>query len=98
MLIVSFGGLHPLVTASVLLPVLQRIPTGVSDLSLAAAVLLGWGAAVIVAIWAVPVMIASSVFEVPAQRLVLGANLRFAALLIVVGVFILGIVQAAGLI
>lgn len=79
-------GVHPLVTASVLLPLLHTLPTGASDLAIALAVLAGWGSAVIVSMWVVPVIVGSSMFQVSPNRLAFGANFRVAIEFLVLAV------------
>ncbi len=78
MLTTSLLGLHPIVSASCLLPVLTSI-TKLHGLVVIGSVLLGWMLCVMLSGFVVPVMYAASVFDVRVGGLVMGRNLRFCA-------------------
>lgn len=85
----AFIGLHPLVTVSVVVPLLARLATGCPPALIAAAALAGWGAANMVSVWAVPVLVAAHAFGVPTRQLVWGPNLAFAAAVAAAGAAVL---------
>lgn len=85
----AFVGLHPLVTVSVVVPLLARLATGCPPALIGAAALAGWGAANMVSVWAVPVLVAAHAFGVPTRDLVWGPNLVFATGTAIVGALVL---------
>lgn len=80
-LIASLGylGVHPMITATLMLPVLAGTNRQLADLAVAYIVVLGWGLSSMVSIWQLPVASAATTFEVPVRRLAFGRNLHFVA-------------------
>lgn len=72
----SLLGLHPIVSASLLLPVLASIAK-LHSLVATGSVLLGWMLCVVLSTFVVPVLYAASLFEVRPGELARGRNLRF---------------------
>lgn len=73
----GYAGVHPMITATLLLPVLAEVNRGVADLVLAYIVVFAWALSSLTAIWTLPVASAATSFDVPVRRLALGRNLRF---------------------
>lgn len=88
-------GLHPMIGASVLVPVLAGGAFGVNDVVLVEAAVFAWGLSAIVAIWTLPVAVASTMFRVPVKALGAGRNLTYAAVYAVCAVAFLGAVNFA---
>ncbi len=78
MLATSRAGLHPIVSASCLLPALAAIDK-LHGLAVTGSVLLGWMLCVLLSRFVAPVMFAAALFDVPQAKLVGGRNLRFSA-------------------
>jgi hypothetical protein len=72
-------GLHPMVSASVIVPAYVAIGLPIADVVLSHVVVLAWSLSAMVAAWTLPVVVTSAAFEVPVRRLVFGPNLRFVA-------------------
>lgn len=72
-------GLHPMVSASVIVPACIALRLPIADVVLSHIVVLGWALSSIVAAWTLPVVMTSGAFGVPVRRLVFGPNLRFVA-------------------
>jgi hypothetical protein len=70
-------GLHPMVSASVVVPGYLALGLPIADVVLSHVVVLAWSLSAMVAAWTLPVVVTSAAFEVPVRRLVFGANLRF---------------------
>lgn len=75
----GFCGLHPMISATVMLPLLRSVPLGISDVVLMETVVFGWGLSATVSIWALPVVAAAALFKVPVRHLALGRNLVYVA-------------------
>ncbi|HSO06597.1 MAG TPA: hypothetical protein VLW45_05135 [Pelomicrobium sp.] len=86
-------GLHPMIGASVLVPVLAGGAFGVNDVVLVEAAVFAWGLSAIVAIWTLPVAVASTMFRVPVKVLGAGRNLAFAAIYAAGAIALLGAVN-----
>jgi hypothetical protein len=71
-------GFHPVIGASLLFP-LQASMSALDPVVAAASVMVGWMVGILVSAFAVPIMFASTVFQVPAWRLVTGRGLRCVA-------------------
>ena len=80
-LLVALGlaGLHPMIGATILLPVLAGGAFGVCDLVLVNTAVFAWGLSATVAIWTLPVAAAATAFAVPVRVLSTGRSLWFAA-------------------
>lgn len=72
-------GLHPMIGATILLPILAGGAFGVCDAVLVETAVFAWGLSATIAIWTLPVAAASSMFRVPLRALATGRPLRFAA-------------------
>lgn len=75
----GYIGIHPMVTATVLIPLLAEANRAFAPVTVAYAVVFGWALSSMVAIWTMPVSSAATMFDVPILRLTLGRNLAFAA-------------------
>lgn len=75
----GLAGLHPMIGATILVPMLTGDNFGVCDVVLVETAVFAWGLSAIVAIWTLPVAVASSMFGVPLRSLATGRPLRFAA-------------------
>lgn len=73
-------GLHPMIGASLLVPVLAAGSFGISPPVLVAAVVFAWGLSATISIWTLPVAVAASTFGVPVAQLYTRRALAFAAL------------------
>jgi hypothetical protein len=73
----ALAGLHPIVTATVLFALLEPVGDQLPDLVEIQIVLFGWMAGAMVSYASLSIVAASSLFEVPVGRLVLGVNLRY---------------------
>ncbi|MEO8079384.1 MAG: hypothetical protein ABI641_02565 [Caldimonas sp.] len=87
-------GLHPMIGATVLVPLLAGGAFGVSPVVLVAAAVFAWGLSSTISIWSLPVAAASSIFRVPLRALSAGRPLRFAALYAVAAIAYLGAANA----
>jgi hypothetical protein len=72
-------GLHPMISASVIVPTYVAIGLPVADLVLSHIVVLAWSLSAMIAAWTLPVVVTSAAFGIPVRRLVFGPNLRFVA-------------------
>ena len=77
MTVLGLAGIHQVVTATVMLVLFGTLPIGVSDLALMQAGLLGWAFSSMTGLSAVSVAAASTMFNVPLERVAYGANIRF---------------------
>lgn len=73
----GFAGVHPMISATLMLPLLVEAHRQLADLVVAYVVVLAWLLSSLVAIWTLPVASAATNFDVPVRRLALGRNLRF---------------------
>jgi hypothetical protein len=73
----ALAGLHPIVAATVLFALLEPVGDQLPDLVEIQIVLFGWMAGAMVSYASLSIVAASSLFEVPVGRLVLGVNLRY---------------------
>ena len=81
-LLVALGmiGLHPMIGASVLAPILAGGAFGVSDLVVVNTFVVAWSLSATIAVWMLPVAMAATIFKVPVAALGRGSNPRFAAI------------------
>jgi len=77
--VLGIVGLHPMVSASVIVPACIALRLPIADVVLSHIVVLGWALSSIVAAWTLPVVMTAGAFGVPVRRLVFGPNLRFVA-------------------
>jgi hypothetical protein len=73
----GYAGLHPLISVTLMVPLLAEAHRLLSSLVAAYIVVFGWLLSSLVAIWTLPVASAATNFGVPVRRLALGRNLRF---------------------
>lgn len=95
MLLAGALGLHPAISASVLLGVFANLPDAVARLSLAEALIIGWSLAVTISPVGVTVMVASQMFRVPYSKLLLSRNLVTALMVGAGGAGVLSLLDAA---
>ena len=74
----GFAGLHPMITVTLLVPLLAEVHRQFADLVVAYIVVFAWRLSSLSAIWTLPVASAATNFDVPVRRLAFGRNLRFA--------------------
>tara|TARA_R110002126_G_scaffold36678_20_gene111310 strand:- start:6312 stop:7643 length:1332 start_codon:yes stop_codon:yes gene_type:complete len=91
----SLAGIHQLVSIIVVLVVFMPLDTGVSDIVMMEAALVGWGFASMVGVTAVSTATASAMFKVPRAQLIFGPNLVFVA---VFGTLCVGLLTLADVI
>ncbi|MBS0319746.1 MAG: hypothetical protein JSR18_04330, partial [Proteobacteria bacterium] len=72
-------GLHPMVGASVLVPLLAAHPSGISPPVLVAGAVFAWGLSAAISIWTLPVASAATSFGVPVTRLWTRQSVVYAA-------------------
>lgn len=77
--IAALAGIHQLVSIIVVLVVFMPLDTGLSDVVMMEAALIGWGFASMVGVTAVSTATASAMFRVPRIQLIFGPNLAFVA-------------------
>ncbi len=70
-------GLHPLVTAGVVIPVTVSMGMPIAPPVLAHVVILAWSLSGMIAAWTLPVVVTAAAFDMPVRQLVFGANVRF---------------------
>ncbi len=80
MCVAGLLGVHPIVSATMLLVLLARLPHDVTDLALMLAVLVGWALAAMVSVSGISVVISSALFRIPPERLIRGQNIVFVAI------------------
>lgn len=90
--IASLAGVHQLVSIIVVLVIFMPLDTGLSDVIMMEAALVGWGFASMVGVTAVSTATASAMFRVPRVQLIFGPNLKFVA---VFGMLSVGLLTAA---
>jgi hypothetical protein len=74
-------GLHPMIGASLLVPVIAAGAFDISPPVLVAAVVFAWGLSASISIWTLPVSVAATAFNVPVARLWTRSSIRFAIVL-----------------
>lgn len=94
MLLAGALGLHPAISASVLLGVFAGLPDAVARLSLAEALIIGWSLAVTISPVGVTVMVAGQMFRVPYPKLLLSRNLVTALAVGIVGAGVLALLDS----
>lgn len=90
----AVAGLHPIVAATILFALLEPVAGALPDLVEIQVVLFGWMAGAMVSYASLSIVAASSLFEVPAGRLVLGVNLRYLVGLAVAAALVQALVLA----
>jgi hypothetical protein len=74
-------GLHPMIGASLLVPVIAAGAFDISPPVLVAAVVFAWGLSASISIWTLPVSVAATAFNVPVARLWTRSSIKFAIVL-----------------
>ena len=69
-------GLHPLVTAGVVVPLTISSGLPIAAPVLAHVVILAWSLSGMIAAWTLPVVVTATAFDVPVRHLVFGANVQ----------------------
>ncbi len=87
-------GLHPMIGASLLAPVLSAGPFGISPPVLVAALVFAWGLSATISIWTLPVAVAATTFGVPIAQLYTRRALAFAAVLCACALAYMALVNA----
>jgi hypothetical protein len=90
----ALAGIHQLVSIIVVLVVFMPLDTGVSDVVMMEASLIGWAFASMIGVTAVSTATASAMFGAPRAQLVLGPNLYFVAAYAAVSVPLLWLANA----
>lgn len=90
----SLAGIHQLVSIIVVLVVFMPLDTGLSDVVMMEAALIGWAFASMVGVTAVSTATASAMFRVPRIGLIFGPNLLFVAAFGVLSVGLLTLANA----
>ncbi len=88
-------GLHPMVSAAVLIPLTLSLQIPIAPQVLAQMVMLAWSLSSTIAIWTLPVVVASTTFDVPVRSLATGPNLRFVVVFGLVGCGLLALLNEA---
>jgi hypothetical protein len=89
MTLLGLAGIHQVVTATVMLVLFGTLSIGVSDLALMQAGLLGWAFSSMTGLSAVSVAAASTMFNVPLERVAYGPNIRFVAIFGLIGILVI---------
>lgn len=95
MMAVVFLGGHPIVIASILLAVFASVETALEDLTVAVAVLLGWGCSAMIAPAGLIIIVSTGMFGVPRKSVILSRNALQAVALAVLGIALLSALNAA---
>ncbi len=90
----SLMGVHQIVSLTFLLTVLSSLPVRVAGVVLIESALVSWSCSSMVGLSAIMVATASSMFRVPPERVILGPNLAFVALLAAAAILVLTGVNA----
>ena len=87
-------GLHPMIGASIVVPVVAGGDFGICAVALVNAGVFAWGLNASVSIWTLPVAVAAGAFEVPASQMLAGRTWGYLALHAVGGIAYLAAVNA----
>ena len=87
-------GLHPMIGASIVVPVIAIGSFGINPVVLVAATVFAWGLSASISIWTLPVAVAATTFNVPVARLWTGKSAAYAALLGVAGIAYFALLNA----
>jgi hypothetical protein len=86
-------GLHPMIGASILVPVLAAGPFGIALPVLVSATVFAWALSASISIWTLPVAAAASSFNVPVQQVTTRRTYIYAALYFAGALAYLGVVN-----
>lgn len=89
----ALAGIHQLVSIIVVLVAFSPVDTGVADIVMMEAALVGWAFASMVGVTAVSVATASAMFRVPRAQLIFGPNLLFSAVFGLVAIALLAAIN-----
>ncbi len=95
MSVAGLVGIHPIVSATVVLVVATGVPIALADIVLMQAVLIGWALGAMISFSGVSLVTASALFDVPPWRLVFGRNIAFVIVFGAISVLILGLLNRA---
>jgi len=73
----GFLAIHPIVTGTMLLVVFTALPTGVADLVLMQAMLVGWGLCTAISLGSLAVVTGAVMFNLPPTRLISPGNIAY---------------------
>jgi len=73
----GFLAVHPIVTGTMLLVVFTGLPTGVADLVLMQAMLVGWGLCTAISLGSLAVVTGAAMFDLPPTRLISPVNIAY---------------------
>ena len=88
-------GLHPIISATVMLVVAMGLPIELADIVLMQAVLIGWALGAMISFSGVSVITAAALFEVSPWRVIFGRNIVFVIVFGGVSILILGFLNRA---
>lgn len=74
----GLAGVHPIVSGTAILVVFTGVPTGVADLVLMQALLVGWGLATCISVGSLSIATGASLFGIAPTRLITARNIAFA--------------------
>lgn len=94
LVVLGLAGLHPMIGAGILLPVLAAGPFGICHPILVETAVFAWGLSASISMWTLPIVAASINFLVPVRDLFSRRSLLFGVAWGVVGILYLGIVNA----
>ena len=90
----ALAGVHQIVLVTFLLTVFSDLPVQVADVVLIESALVGWSCSSMIGLSAIMVATATTMFHVPPAKVILGPNLKFAALFAVASILVLAGVNA----
>lgn len=90
----GLAGLHPMIGAGILLPVLASGPFGITPVVLVSGAVFAWALSASISMWTLPVVAASIHFGVPVRELMTRRSLLYGLLYAAAGVLYLGAVNA----
>ncbi len=94
MILGGVAGIHPIVTGSVLLAVFAVPESGLADLSIVGAVMLGWACGAMVAVAGLILMVATNMLRLSRREMILGRNLALVGLFAATGTLLLTLMNA----
>lgn len=95
MLVLGQLGVHPMITSSILVPVICIGNFGVCDAIAVATAVFAWAVNATISIWTIPMAVTASTFGLPVGRLVTLRNVAFSMTYAVLGVALLASVNEA---
>lgn len=73
----GFLGLHPMVSAAIIVPLTLTLQMPIANVVLSHIVILPWALSSMTAVWTLPVVMTAAAFRLPVKQLVFGRNMRF---------------------